>query len=155
MELNSGAGRLGLRCTPASSLAGLRRQRSLTLARAQRRAIVAPREALGMVGTYLETYRRSLADPDSFWREAAQAIDWEKRWDRVLYDSTPPFKRWFSGGTLKTCYNALDRHYERSRADQLAQIYDSPVTGLRAGASAIASCATRLPDSPGRCEGSA
>src|SRR5437762_4908865 len=79
---------------------------------------------------YAETYRRSLGEPEAFWAEAAEAIDWEKRWDRVLDDSRPPFYRWFAGGVLNTCYNAVDRHVERGRGRQTALIYDSPVTGI-------------------------
>src|SRR6185312_13978167 len=74
-------------------------------------------------------YRRSLADPEGFWGEAAAAIDWERRWDRVLDDSRPPFYRWFRGARLNTCHNALDRHVAAGRGEQLALIYDSPVTG--------------------------
>jgi propionyl-CoA synthetase len=81
------------------------------------------------MGRYDEVYRRSLRDPDGFWGEAAEAIDWERRWDRVLDDSSPPFYRWFRGGRLNTCWNALDRHVAAGRASQLALIYDSPVTG--------------------------
>src|SRR5271170_763080 len=81
-----------------------------------------------MTSRYAEEYRRSLADPEGFWGEAAQAIDWEKSWDRVLDKSNPPFYRWFKGARLNTCFNALDRHVERGRADQTALIYDSPVT---------------------------
>lgn len=77
----------------------------------------------------VEEHRRSLADPEGFWGEAAAAIDWERRWDVVLDQSRKPFYRWFRGGRLNTCWNALDRHVERGRADQLALIYDSPVTG--------------------------
>jgi propionyl-CoA synthetase len=73
-------------------------------------------------------YRRSLSDPDSFWGEVAGGIDWNRRWDRVLDDSRPPFYRWFAGGVLNTCFNALDRHVDGGRADQAAIIYDSPVT---------------------------
>jgi propionyl-CoA synthetase len=73
-------------------------------------------------------FRRALADPAGFWGEAAEAIDWEKRWDRVLDDSRAPFYLWFKGGRLNTCWNALDRHVERGRAEQVALIYDSPVT---------------------------
>ena len=76
-----------------------------------------------------DVYRRSLEQREEFWAEAAQAIDWTEPWTRVLDDSRAPFYRWFSGGRLNTCYNALDRHVERGRADQLALIYDSPVTG--------------------------
>jgi len=75
-----------------------------------------------------ETHRRSLADPEAFWAEAAAAIDWIEPWEKVLDDSRPPFYRWFTGGRLNTCYNALDRHVDGGRADQPALIYDSPVT---------------------------
>jgi propionyl-CoA synthetase len=76
-----------------------------------------------------ETYRRSLEGPEAFWAEAAAAIDWDEPWRRVLDDSRAPFYRWFAGGRMNTCYNALDRHVEGGRADQPALIYDSPVTG--------------------------
>ena len=75
-----------------------------------------------------DVYRRSLEKREEFWAEAAEAIDWTKSWTQVLDDSRAPFYRWFSGARLNTCYNALDRHVERGRADQLALIYDSPVT---------------------------
>jgi len=80
---------------------------------------------------YEETYRRAMMDPAGFWAEAAEAIDWERRWDRVLDDSGKPFYRWFAGGRLNTCWNALDRHVDGGRADQLALIYDSPVAGTK------------------------
>ena len=83
-------------------------------------------------GRFEEIYRRSIDRPEEFWAEAAADIDWIKPWDRVLDDSREPFYRWFSGGQMNTCYNALDRHVERGRADQLALIYDSPVTGVKA-----------------------
>ncbi|MEE8265550.1 MAG: propionyl-CoA synthetase, partial [Acidiferrobacterales bacterium] len=54
---------------------------------------------------------------------------WTKRWDKVLDDSNKPFYRWFSGGEVNTCYNALDVHIENGRGAQAALIYDSPVTG--------------------------
>src|SRR5690606_30225288 len=79
--------------------------------------------------TYESVHARSIAHPEEFWAEAAEAIDWEKRWDKVLDDSDAPFYRWFTGGRLNTCHNALDRHVEGGRAEQLALIYDSPVTG--------------------------
>jgi len=82
-----------------------------------------------MTSRYAEAYRRSLADPEGFWGEAAQGIQWEKRWDRVLDADNPPFYRWFPGGRLNTCHNALDRHVAGGRAEQAALIYDSPVTG--------------------------
>ncbi|HVH81753.1 MAG TPA: AMP-binding protein, partial [Stellaceae bacterium] len=74
-----------------------------------------------------EVYRHSLDHPEEFWAEAAAAIDWEKRWDRVLDDSKPPFYRWFSGARLNMCWNALDRHVVAGRGERVALIYDSPV----------------------------
>ena len=79
--------------------------------------------------SYAETYRRSLAEPEAFWADAAAAIDWEKRWDKVLDSSRPPFYRWFAGGRLNTCWNALDRHVASGRGERVALIWDSPVTG--------------------------
>ncbi len=81
-----------------------------------------------MRGSYQEIYARSLQDPEGFWAEAAEALAWDRRWDRVLDDARPPFYRWFAGGRLNTCYNAVDRHVEAGRGDQLAVIHDSPVT---------------------------
>src|SRR5256886_1390373 len=80
------------------------------------------------MGQLEETYRRSLEEPEAFWAEAAAAIDWDEPWQRVVDDSRAPFYRWFAGGRMNTCYNALDRHVERGRADQPALIHDSPVT---------------------------
>ena len=81
-----------------------------------------------MANRQQEEHRRSLADPEGFWGEAAAAIDWDKPWDKVLDRSHAPFYRWFAGGRLNTCWNALDRHVERGRGEQFALIYDSPVT---------------------------
>jgi propionyl-CoA synthetase len=78
--------------------------------------------------TYHDVYARWLAAPEAFWAEAAEAVDWYRKWDRVLDDSRAPFYRWFDGATVNTCWNALDRHVEGGRADQAALIYDSPVT---------------------------
>ncbi|GAB4489610.1 MAG: propionyl-CoA synthetase [Thermodesulfovibrionales bacterium] len=80
------------------------------------------------MGRYAEVFRKSIQEPEAFWGEAAQAIDWSRKWDRVLDDSNRPFYRWFTGGELNTCYNALDRHVEAGRGGQTALIYDSPVT---------------------------
>jgi propionyl-CoA synthetase len=84
------------------------------------------------MGRFDEVYRRSLEEPEAFWAEAAAEIDWDEPWEHVLDDSRAPFYRWFTGGRLNTCHNALDRHVDGGRADQLALIYDSPVTGAAA-----------------------
>ena len=80
---------------------------------------------------YNEIYRRSLDDPEGFWAEAAEAIDWDRRWDRVIDAAAQPAARWFSGGMLNTCHNALDRHVAAGIGDRTALIYDSPVTGAQ------------------------
>ncbi len=77
-----------------------------------------------------EIRRRSLEDPEGFWGEVADEIDWIQRWDRVLDDSKPPFYRWFVGAEMNTCHNALDRHVA-TRGNQAALIYDSAVTHTR------------------------
>ncbi len=82
-----------------------------------------------MTNRYQEAYECSIRDPEKFWGEAAKEIDWSKPWDKVLDDSNAPYYRWFSGAECNTCYNALDRHVDGERGDQLALIYDSPVTG--------------------------
>ena len=81
-----------------------------------------------MKSTYDAVYERWLDEPEDFWAEAAEAVQWYKKWDRVLDASQAPLYRWFAGGVLNSCYNALDVHIERGRADQPALIYDSPVT---------------------------
>lgn len=81
-----------------------------------------------MKSAYDEVYARSMKDPLGFWAAAAEDIHWEKRWDRVFDDSRKPFYRWFTGGMLNTCYNALDLHVDRGRGKQKALVYDSPVT---------------------------
>ena len=77
---------------------------------------------------YAEAFRRSLTDPAGFWGDAAEAIDWDQRPMEILDSSGAPFYRWFVGGTLNTCYNAVDRQVSGGRGDQAAIIYDSPVT---------------------------
>ena len=78
---------------------------------------------------FASAYRRSLEQPDEFWAEAAADIDWARTWDTVLDHDVTPAARWFVGGRLNTCHNALDRHADGARADQPALIHDSGVTG--------------------------
>ena len=78
---------------------------------------------------HIDIHQRSLKDPQAFWAEQAKGLHWDKPWERVLDDSTAPMYRWFAGGHLNTCYNAVDRHVDAGRGEQLALIHDSPVTG--------------------------
>jgi propionyl-CoA synthetase len=77
---------------------------------------------------YQAVFDRSMSDPEGFWGEAAEAVHWYKKWEKVLDDSNKPFYRWFVGGEVNTCHNALDLHIENGRGEQPALIYDSPVT---------------------------
>jgi propionyl-CoA synthetase len=83
------------------------------------------------MGSYRETYQRSIEDPEAFWAEAARAVDWRTAPAQVLDRSNPPFYRWFPDGVLNTCENALDRHVAAGAGDRTALVYDSPVTDTR------------------------
>jgi len=80
---------------------------------------------------YRDTYAAWQADPEAFWMEAAEAVDWVKKPSHALDDDRAPFYDWFADGTMNTCYNALDRHVEAGRGAQVAIIYDSPITGAK------------------------
>lgn len=77
-----------------------------------------------MADRYDEAYRLSVESPDQFWLDAAKALNWEQL-PAIAHDGA----HWFPDGTLNTCFNAVDRHVEQGRGDQVALIYDSPVTG--------------------------
>ena len=77
---------------------------------------------------YEQEFRRSLADPEGFWGDAATDIDWYQAPTVVLDRSKPPFYRWFADGVMNTCFNAVDRHVRDGRGQQAALIYDSPVS---------------------------
>jgi propionyl-CoA synthetase len=83
------------------------------------------------MGDYRATYDRSISDPAGFWGEQAGLVDWIRKPQRVLDDSSPPHYRWFPDASLNTCYNALDRHVVRGAGERAALIYDSAVTGAR------------------------
>ncbi len=74
------------------------------------------------MGRYDELFERSIKDPVGFWGDAAQAITWLRKWDKVLDDSQKPFYRWFSGAELNTCFNAVDRHALYGRGEQVAHL---------------------------------
>ncbi len=80
------------------------------------------------MGKFDAVFQQSIDNPEKFWGEAAKSITWFKQPEKVLDRSNAPFYKWFPGGKMNTCYNAIDRHVENGRADQVAIIYDSPVT---------------------------
>jgi propionyl-CoA synthetase len=78
---------------------------------------------------YHEVYARWQRDPQVFWGEAAQDIDWIERPKRVFDPHAGVYGRWFIGGVCNTCWNAVDRHVMQGRGEQAAIIYDSPLAG--------------------------
>src|SRR5258707_1775604 len=78
---------------------------------------------------YNQVHARSLADPEGFWAEAAREIDWIEPAKKVFDPGIGLYGRWFAGAKVNTCYNALDRHVAGGRADQVALIHDSPLSG--------------------------
>jgi acetyl-CoA synthetase len=71
-----------------------------------------------------QEWEKSLKNPEEFWAEKAKAIDWIKKWDKVLDDTNPPFYKWFQGGILNITYNTLDRHIKTPKKDKLAYIWE-------------------------------
>ena len=80
------------------------------------------------VSRYHEVYAQWQRDPEGFWAAAAQDIDWIEPAKKVFDPAMGVYGRWFAGGVVNTCYNALDRHVQQGRGAQTALIYDSPVT---------------------------
>ncbi len=78
--------------------------------------------------SYREEYRRSIEEPAAFWREKAEALSWYRFPETILAKDEHGIDRWFPDGELNTCFLALDVHVDQGRGDQLALIYDSPVT---------------------------
>jgi propionyl-CoA synthetase len=80
---------------------------------------------------YHEVYARWQRDPQGFWGEAAQAIDWIEPAKQVFDPDAGVYGRWFAGGVCNTCWNAVDRHVMQGRGEQAAIIYDSPLSGQK------------------------
>ncbi len=78
--------------------------------------------------SYRSEYERSLADPRGFWGDQARHLEWFETPTNILDVAPDGTARWFSDGKLNTAWLALDRHVRAGRGDQLALIYDSPVT---------------------------
>ncbi len=68
-------------------------------------------------------YQRAAADPDRFWAEQAERIDWYRRWDQVM-EWNPPWVQWFTGGKLNVAYNCLDRHVESDGGGKVAYYWE-------------------------------
>ena len=83
-----------------------------------------------MQSSYQDMCIAARENPTAFWEKAARDVVWITPPQITLDDSTPPFYRWFVGGELNGCYNAVDRHVDAGRGEQTAIIYDSPVTDV-------------------------
>lgn len=81
------------------------------------------------MATYAETYKNWQDDPEAFWMKAAEAIDWTEKPSKALNDLGNDMYEWFADGKANTCWNAVDRHVENGRGEQVAIIHDSPITG--------------------------
>ena len=78
--------------------------------------------------SYQDLYQQSIEQPEVFWRKQAELIKWYEFPETILSQDEHGFFRWFAGGKLNTSYLALDAQIEDGRGNQLALIYDSPVT---------------------------
>ena len=78
--------------------------------------------------THASEHRRSITNPEEFWAEQARHLHWMEPPKKILSRDPEGHFRWFEGGKLNTCALALDHHVDTGRGDQLALIYDSPVT---------------------------
>ncbi|WP_120500280.1 propionyl-CoA synthetase [Roseovarius sp. EL26] len=77
---------------------------------------------------YKDVYEGWKRDPEAFWMTAAEAIDWDQKPSKALFGDNAPLYEWFCDGKVNTCYNAVDRHVENGRGEQVAIIHDSPIT---------------------------
>ena len=74
---------------------------------------------------YRDRYQKSIADPEAFWSNIAQRLDWIKPWKTVRkYDFVKGEIEWFSGGKLNVSYNCIDRHINNGHGDQIAIIWE-------------------------------
>ncbi|WP_299656003.1 AMP-binding protein [uncultured Tateyamaria sp.] len=80
---------------------------------------------------YRAEYDSWKADPEGWWMQAAEAIDWVEAPTKALSQRADHLYDWFADAQVNTCWNAVDRHVEAGRGDQTAIIYDSPITGTK------------------------
>lgn len=81
--------------------------------------------------SYQSEYDRSIIDPKGFWLDKTDLIEWVQKPQVALADDMNGIERWYPDGILNTCHNAIDRHVESGRGDQVAIYYDSPVTDTK------------------------
>ena len=79
---------------------------------------------------FQEVYDNWQNDPEKFWAEQSKAVSWTTA-PKTVFEQQAGLNRWFTDGTLNTCYNCVDRHVENGRGASPALIYDSPLTGQK------------------------
>jgi propionyl-CoA synthetase len=84
-----------------------------------------------IIMSYQQEYKHSIESSEKFWAEKAADLDWFKPPSSILSTDENGMAQWFADGEMNTCYMALDHHVKNGRGDQLALIYDSPVTELK------------------------
>jgi acetyl-CoA synthetase len=77
------------------------------------------------IKNYEEVYSRAMQDLEAFWAERAEELEWFRKWDRVLDDNNKPFYKWFVGGKINICYNAVDRHMKTWRKNKVALYWEA------------------------------
>ena len=77
---------------------------------------------------YQKHYNYSIEDPQEFWKEQANELEWYKKPELILSKDKNGIHRWFADGKLNMCYLAVDKHVEDGYGEQEAIIYESPVT---------------------------
>ncbi|CAH0549867.1 unnamed protein product, partial [Brassicogethes aeneus] len=80
---------------------------------------------------YKDIYKESIKYPERFWCKQGKLLNWHRPWKKVLDNSKKPFTKWFVGGKINACYNAIDRHVENGKGDKIALIHDSPLTAIK------------------------
>ena len=98
------------------------------------RPVAALIDTLTTADQYAERYRKSLDHPDAFWAEQAERLDWAEPPTKIANGSFDPVDiRWFEGGKLNLCHNAVDRHVEAGRGDEIAIVFepDEPAGEVR------------------------
>ncbi len=76
------------------------------------------------VKEYEKLYDFSINNPNEFWAQQAEELEWYKKWDQVLDDSDAPFYKWFAGGKINIIHNAIDRHLKTATRNKLAIIWE-------------------------------
>ena len=80
---------------------------------------------------YDNLYKYSIENPEAFWAEQAESLDWYQKWEKVLDSSNAPFYKWFTGGKINIVHNAIDRHLKTWRKNKLAIIWEGETGDVR------------------------